>query len=391
MRRVVALLLLLPLLSGCWSRRELNDLALVIALGIDMVEPAVYEVTLAVAGPGAAGGGSEQQGNGSRPKTIVVTERGRSFTGILRQIELRLPRRVNLTHTLLVVVGERLAEHGLGDTLDFILRVPEVRLQGMIMMVRGSVRTLLETQPLMEALQSKALIEIAQARVGLEMRLWEFFSALATDYRAAMLPVVDLVESSEAAQVGQRYLANLGGAAILKGDRVAVYLDAPEVRAIKWLRGHGREGVITVPCGAEPGAEDVSFRITQASVRTRASLQGKQPAYTVQLRGKLRLSEMQCSRSVMQKHVQDQLVARAEDEVRDLVTGVIHKLQKAEVDPLFFGERIRAMHPSLWREVGLENWGETWRESTVSVTVRLDLETTGLMTDPLRAKSGPEG
>ncbi|WP_374712305.1 Ger(x)C family spore germination protein [Symbiobacterium terraclitae] len=391
MKRVIALLILLPLLSGCWSRRELNDVALVIALGIDMVEPAIYEVTLAVAGPGAAGGGKEQQGNGSQPKTIVVSERGRSFAGILRQIELHLPRRVNLTHTLLVVVGERLAEHGLGDTLDFILRAPEVRLQGMIMMARGSVRTLLQTEPLMEALVSKSLTEIAQARVGLEMRLWEFFSALATDYRSPMLPVVELVESSDAAQLGQKYLAHLGGAAVLRGDRVALYLDAQEVRAITWLRGHGREGVITVPCGEEPGAEDVSFRITGASVRTRVTLQGKQPAYNVALHGRLRVSEMQCPRSLMQESVRAELLARAEQDLHDLTLRVIRKLQEAEVDPLFFGERIRALHPAVWHEVGVEKWGKTWRQSPVTVTVHLDLETSALMSDPLQARSGPEG
>jgi len=391
-RRVAALLLLLPLLSGCWSRRELNDMALVISLGIDVVEPGVNEVTLAVAGPGAAGGASQQEGNSSQPRRIVVTERGRSFAGILREIELRLPRRVNLTHTLLVVVGERLVEQGLGDTLDFILRAPEVRLQGMIMMVRGApVRVLLNTEPLMEALQNKALTEIAQARIGLEMRLWEFFSALATDYRAAMLPVVELIESPDAAARGERYVSRLAGVAILRSDRVATYLDAQEVRVIKWLRGHGRDGVITVPCGEEPGDEIISFRITEASARTRAALQGNQPAYTLAFRGKLRVSEMDCPRSLMQENVQAQLVARAEAEVHDLVTRVLGKLQAAEVDPLFFGEWVRALHPRVWRTVGGENWGKTWRESPVTVTVNLELETTGLMSDPLQARAGPEG
>ncbi|MEW8978342.1 MAG: Ger(x)C family spore germination protein [Symbiobacterium sp.] len=397
MRRAVALLLLLPLLTGCWSRRELNDLALVVSVGIDLVEPAVYEVTLGVAGPGAAGSGAAgagggQQGGERQPVKIVVTERGRSFAGILRAVELRLPRRINLTHALWVVVGERLAEHGIGDSLDFILRAPEFRLQGMIMMIRGrSVRELLEAHPLMEALESKALTEIAQARIGLEMRLWEFFSARATEYRAAMLPIVELVDTPDAGPIGQRYVAKLGGAAIMREDRVVLYLDAQEVRAIKWLRGHGREGVITVPCGEEPGAQDISFRITRASVRTRTAVKGNRPHFDLILQGRLRVSEMQCPRPLTDQQVQAELVARAEQELQDLVMQVIRKLQEAEVDPLFFGERIRALYPGVWRQVGGKNWGKTWRESPVHLTVDLRLDTTGLMSDPLRAKSGPEG
>jgi len=384
MRRAAVLLLLLPLLTGCWSRLELNDLALVLALGIDLVEEGVYEITVGVAGPGAANAGDESD---IRPARIILTERGSSFAGVLREIELRLPRRLNLTHTLVVFIGERLAEHGLGNTLDFILRAPEFRLQGLILLVRGGpVRTLLETEPLMESMQTRALMEIVQARIGLEIRLWEFFAARATTYRAPMVPVVELLETADIGQKGrQRYVTRLGGAAVLRGDRVVGYLNAHEVRAIKWLRGHGRDGVIIVPCGEEPGPEHASFRIIQADPRVRMHVQGNKPAFTVMLRGRLRVTEMQCARPIRDRQVHEQLIERAEAEVRDLVIRVIHKLQAAGVDPLMFGEQARALRPALWRTIGEENWGETWREVPVTVSVDLRLQTTGLMSDPLRS------
>lgn len=386
MRRAAALLLLLPLLTGCWSRMELNDLALVIAVGIDLVDEGVYEFTLGVAGPGAAGGGKGQQGDSTMPGRIVVSQRGRSFAAVMREIELRLPRRINLTHTLVVVVGERLAEHGLGNTLDFILRLPEFRLQGLILLVRGGpVRAVLETDPLMETLQSKALMEIAQAQIGLEMRLWEFFSARATSYQAPLLPVVELLENTDTGSVPEPYVVRLGGAAVLRGDRVVEYLDAKEVRAIKWLRGRGRDGVLTVPCGDEPGQQDVSFRIVRARQRIRMHMQGSTPAFSVHLQGALRVSEMECFRPIQEPEVHEQLVRRAEAELRDLVTHVIEKLQAAEAEPLFFGEHMRALHPHMWHTIGEERWGETWREVPVRVSVDLRLQTTGLMGNPLRS------
>ncbi|MFB5084879.1 Ger(x)C family spore germination protein [Symbiobacterium thermophilum] len=385
MRRVAALLLLLPLLTGCWGRLELADLALVIALGVDLADNGLYEFTFGIVGPPVSHMKNAPQGDAGIPSRIVVTQRGRSFAGVLREIELRLPRRINLTHTLVVFIGERLAEHGLGDALDFVLRAPEFRLQGLIVMVRGGpVRTLLETEPLMENLQTKALTEIAKAHIGLEVRLWEFFSARATTYRAPLLPVIELMESPDTGAKGQRYAARLGGAAVLRGDRVALYLDAREVRAIKWLRGRGRDGVITVPCGDEPGPESVSFRVVQAGHRVRLHRGGK-PAFAVALRGRLRVTEMQCPRPLVEPQVHEQLVQRAEAELRDLMEQVIAKLQEAGVDPVFFGEHVRALRPGLWRTVGEERWGETWREVPVTVSVDLRLHTTGLMRNPLRS------
>ncbi|MGC6588562.1 hypothetical protein ACPV3A_26915 [Paenibacillus sp. Dod16] len=55
MKRITALILLhiviMLLLSGCWSRRELNDLAIAVAAGVDWVEGR-YRLTVQVANPG---------------------------------------------------------------------------------------------------------------------------------------------------------------------------------------------------------------------------------------------------------------------------------------------------------------------------------------------------
>lgn len=382
-RKAVALLVLLPVLAGCWSRRELNDLALVVSLGVDLVEEGVLEITVGVAGPGAAGGGKGQETAAITQRKAIISRQGRSFAEAFRDIELSLPRRLNMTHTLVVIVGERLAEHGLQTLLDYIMRSPEFRLQGMIMVLRGaSIRELLETPPLMENLLTKALTEIASTRIGLSIRLWEYFSARATHYRSPMLPVIELGEHGSHEQGAPPKEVRLSGAAIMRGDKVVRYLNAQEVRAIKWLRGHGKGGVITVPCGEEPGIDTVSFAITQATHRTRASLTGDQPRYQIALRGKLRVSEMQCHRPLWTEEVQEQLIRRAEKELHELVTGVIAMLQESETDPLYFGERIRAYHPAVWHRVGHMNWGRTWSESKVDVTVDLHLQSTGLMGDP---------
>lgn len=55
-RRFLCVLLVMSLvpLTGCWSRKELNELALVMALGIDLV-PEGYAVTVQVMNPGETG------------------------------------------------------------------------------------------------------------------------------------------------------------------------------------------------------------------------------------------------------------------------------------------------------------------------------------------------
>ncbi|UZM97818.1 hypothetical protein OL548_22945 [Lysinibacillus sp. MHQ-1] len=49
-KTICLLCILTLLLSGCWSKRELNELAIVVALGIDKVEDE-FEITVQIVDP----------------------------------------------------------------------------------------------------------------------------------------------------------------------------------------------------------------------------------------------------------------------------------------------------------------------------------------------------
>ncbi|UZN00803.1 hypothetical protein OL548_16005 [Lysinibacillus sp. MHQ-1] len=64
---IISLIFLILMLSGCWSKRELNDLALVAALGIDFVDDE-YAISAQVIDPSQVS--SKQSASGQAP---VVT------------------------------------------------------------------------------------------------------------------------------------------------------------------------------------------------------------------------------------------------------------------------------------------------------------------------------
>lgn len=54
------------ILSSCWSSKELTDLAIVAAMGIDKTKDGQYQITLQIINPGNVAGGL--QGGGVVPK-----------------------------------------------------------------------------------------------------------------------------------------------------------------------------------------------------------------------------------------------------------------------------------------------------------------------------------
>ncbi|WP_244444795.1 Ger(x)C family spore germination protein [Paenibacillus camerounensis] len=129
-------LVLLPmLLSGCWERRELNELAFVLALGIDKAESG-FKITMQVVIPsaissqngGAAGGGVPVASYSFTAPTIYES---------LRQFNMTVSRSAYMGHIRVLVIGESLAREGVSPMLDVLKRSREPRMDFYVMVAKG--------------------------------------------------------------------------------------------------------------------------------------------------------------------------------------------------------------------------------------------------------------
>ncbi|GAB6933558.1 hypothetical protein JCM14719A_19110 [Calditerricola satsumensis] len=95
-------LLSLLLLTGCWDRVEINDLALVTAAGLDKGKGKTVKLSLQLAVPaampsvaGGDGGGLGGGGAGAgRPPTLVVSAEGITIADAMTKLQEKLPRRI---------------------------------------------------------------------------------------------------------------------------------------------------------------------------------------------------------------------------------------------------------------------------------------------------------
>ncbi|PEU49991.1 spore gernimation protein KC, partial [Priestia megaterium] len=113
MKRKGAFLLLLMtmmvLLTSCWSKKELTDLAIVAALGVDKTKDGRYHITLQIINPGNVAGGMQGGGGGTQsPPITIYSASGDNIVEASRRASGRISRRLYYAHTNLVVVGEKM-------------------------------------------------------------------------------------------------------------------------------------------------------------------------------------------------------------------------------------------------------------------------------------------
>ena len=98
------------LLCGCKSAVEPNDLAYVVAVGIDDADGADYDFTLQIANPQAiSGGSSEEGGEGGRETVTDITITAPTVFSAVNIANHLYSKQLSLAHTKLIAVSEELA------------------------------------------------------------------------------------------------------------------------------------------------------------------------------------------------------------------------------------------------------------------------------------------
>ncbi|MGO4269160.1 Ger(x)C family spore germination protein, partial [Paenibacillus sp. TAF58] len=135
---VVGIMITLTMLTGCWDRTETNDIAFVLTSSIDLEDDGKYRVTYMLPLPGSMGGASGGGGGTSGGKSYYIdSEVGATIREATSRLQMRMSRRLFLSHRRTIVLGEKLAKSGISIMFDEAARTPESRLTSFLVVAKG--------------------------------------------------------------------------------------------------------------------------------------------------------------------------------------------------------------------------------------------------------------
>lgn len=119
----VFIVVCLILLSGCWNSREMDVLGIVVAVGIDKTEDGKFLLVTQVINPSEIATDAPT----TRPPVSIYKSTGDSLFEAFRNMTLKSPRKMYLSHLRILVIGTKLAEEGIMASLDPFYRDHEFR------------------------------------------------------------------------------------------------------------------------------------------------------------------------------------------------------------------------------------------------------------------------
>lgn len=310
MRNLAAglVLALALLLGGCWDRKEIEDTAYVVSIGVDRADEREFLWTFRIVRAETLPVGmlSTAERGEDPMASEIITVRGSSLEQGIQLLQASSTRLVTLDQVRYIVFGEEMARAGLGPLVSQLLRHNEVRRNVGVAVTPGrAVDVLVQNRPVGEAnpvkMMEGLLLVQRHAHLSPPVRLHHFYSRLLAPGADSLMPLIAINEmaseppgadlppmAGRSLQGGEFPRAGgnpveLAGTAVFRGDRLAGTLTVDETAALLALRGEMGKVYNSVPDPRDP-QHQITFRIHQENKpQYRISFRGTRPVIQIKL------------------------------------------------------------------------------------------------------------
>lgn len=386
MKRQISCLVFLSVfvfLSGCWDRREINELAIVKAIGIDKIDEN-YEVTLQIINPGVVSG---NQSNYDSPVS-TFSEVGTTVLEAIRHLTVDIPRRPYFAHLRMIIISEEVARDGISPFLDFLLRDHEQRPDVYLVVSKEKrARDALEVLTSLEVVPANNIffsLETSAEVLGetIPVNLTDAISKLVTDGEELVLsgiivegPVEEGNRVESMQQSAKTTRVELTGLGIFHHDRLVGWLKGEESEVYNFIMNNIDNAVISVPCGEKYYAVEAS----RSHSKVKGTFKNGKPKINIYVNIVGHVDEVECPIDITDVAAFTQLGEKASDHLQKQIEMLIKKVQREYKTDIFsFGRAFHRADPKKWNELK-ENWEAVFSQLEVEVNVNIELRHKGMM------------
>lgn len=376
-RFLLALLfiILMFIMNGCWSLREVDRMALITSSGIDKLPngnwywtvelPLPLEVTpSAVSGGGGTGG----------MNFIIRHGEGKTIAGAEEQLIDQTSREILWYHNSFLIIGEEVMRKHMNTLLDFLTRRFEIRRNILLFAAEGQASSIIsEAQPILDTNLREIFLSLtASTRAGKYpiINANDLLRTLATEGKDPYLPIIRLKKH----EMGSTFY--LQGIAAFRGSELIDFFGEDIQLGVFFMTGKGRYQYLYVPCSPEHPELTASARVLYS--HSRVSMTGDSPSSLlgrVNTQGQVIILDWLCDD--MSPETIRQFEQTLNERIVELIERALKEMKEKKTDLAGFGAALHRTNPKLWHEVR-HRWHEIFMDLPVEIHSNLTVQQTGL-------------
>lgn len=394
----VILITCILLLTGCWGKREVEELAPLFGLGFDLGEkPGTFLITQQFAMPKKGGS------NGAEIEDRTFSIEASSAREAIEKVTKVIFRSPFMGSLRVMIIGEDLAKAGnFNDILDFAQRFSEFRRSMYLVLAKGKAQDILNIKLRVGKLPTmtiKVMIEGGdEISTFPTVRLGHYLTILGAKSTAPILPVIEIAKSGE----GIEYKAEgkdepgemrMQGAGVLRGDHLIDFLTDEETKGYMWLENLVIHRLIST-VGIEES--EVNFAGHVLKAKTKYKVEGNDGTIGLhyQIKASIAVDEVLGLNKQLSQTEWVELMKGAEESFAKVIQKEgelsIQKERELGLDFLGIGRHIEQKNSTYWKTIK-DQWEQKIADFPISLDVQVKIHHSGMSSNSVTTNSTGEG
>lgn len=396
MKRIISLFCIaftfLSLLTGCWNKKELNELAIATGLAVDKTEDG-YQLSVQIVNPGEVS--PQANASGTTPVT-VRSEQGETMYETIRRLSLKNSRRIYTSHLRLLVISDEVAKEGITEILDYLSRDKDFRADFFVVIAKQSkAKDILKIQTITETISANALHTLLETSGEVwgdtvAINLKELLDMLTIPGKSPVVSGIEIkgdlkegetktnTETTES-PAGFNYL----GLGVFQKDKLIGWLSEGDGQGYNYITDKIRNSVVHINCPSGEGKMSIEVMRSKTKQHAKLDKDGK-PKIELDVRIEANIGETECSADLANPSEISEMEKLLEKEITKRIDETINKVQgEFQTDIFGFGEAIYRSHPKVWKEIN-GDWEEHFVNLDVKVKVKVNINQLGTIGNSFR-------
>lgn len=368
-------------ITGCWNRRELNTLGIVMGIGIDKANNKdEVTVTAQLVNTDSSKASSKEQTSSGKSDYINISGSGINIMPVLRNLTHQTSRKLYVAHNQIIIFGEAVAKQGLQDYLDFFLRDHECRLTVNVLVSKGKASDILSVEPQLAKMSATEINQLLEAQTATSetarLTVFELMQHLESRTFAAVAPIVDIAQNNEGK------VANISGGAVFKGDQLVGELNKTETRGFLWVMDKVKSGTIAI----EVKGQKAIIEIVKASSQITSTLNEDNTAeFIIKIKQTGTIATQTGLESLSTSENVKLIEKEVEKAIQSEIQASIDKAKALNSDIFGFGESINRKHAKKWSKIE-QDWDSLFKAAVIDIQVESKIVAGGRLAKPNNPK-----
>lgn len=373
------------LLTSCWSQQDIDERAIVLAVGLDKAADNKVEITLQIVKITQASKGNDSK-QSEKPIWVNSSKGNTVFEAIRNQL-VKSNRKPFFGHIRMIVIGEELAKDGIIEVINFFERDHEIRLTPHILIAKGiSAKSVLEAESELEDFPATHLESIIKNNTAnAKLQNTTLIDVLKAMNRPGHDPAVGTIESLEIKKKLTIKDLEVKGAAILKEHKLVGFLSPIETRGFLFTQDKVKGTIINIPDPYEKDKE-VAVEILRSRGKRDVILEQNKLKLVIDIKAVGNIGGQESSMDLSSSDTLSKLEVLTEKRIEKEIKDAINIAQKKyKSDFLAFSRIAHKKYPEYWKNIK-SNWIEVFSSVPIDINVEVKIKRTGLITRPTSPK-----